>query len=186
MMARPHARGFVLVVALGLLLALTIGSLVAARTTTLELRMARYAADAVLAFHAAEAALVDAERWLVQNGGNAVDTFTAAREPGAWRGVRTTAGGHRGGAPRSGRRAAFPNPSVPGVEQQPRYIVEWLTTLTDTGSEDDPLHPVMMEVFGVTARGTGTTADVTVTLQSTFGRAVDGSRARRLSWTELP
>ena len=185
MMARPHARGFVLVVALGLLLALTIGSLVAARTTTLELRMARYATDAVLAFHAAEAALVDAERWLVENGGNAEDTFTAEGTGGM------ATNPDYGGRPPWRRSEVWsesrvPESSVPGVEQQPRYIVEWLTTLTDTGSEDDPLDPVMMDVFGVTARGTGTTADVTVTLQSTFGRAVDGSRSRRLSWTELP
>ena len=185
MTACRHARGFVLVVALGLLLALTVGSLVAARTTTLELRMARNATDAVLAFHAAEAALVDAERWLVESGGDPVDTFTAAGTGGL-----ATSPDYGGMPPwrRSDvwKEGRVPESSVPGVEQQPRYLIEWLTTLTDTGPKDNPLQPVTMDVFGVTARGTGATAGVTVTLQSTFGRAQDGSRARRLSWTELP
>lgn len=185
MIARQQARGFVLVVALGLLLALTIGALVAARTTTLELRMARNTTDAVLAFHAAEAALVDAEEWLVHNGGDAAVTFTAAGTGG----LATTP--DYGGVPPWRRSEVWTESRVPaslvlGVEQQPRYIIVWVTTLTDTGPEDNPLHPVTMDVFSVTARGTGATADVTVTLQSTFGRATDGSRARRLSWTELP
>lgn len=185
MMARQHARGFVLVVALGLLLALTIGCLVAARTTTLELRMARNATDAVLAFHAAEAALVDAEEWLVHNGGDAALTFTAAGTGG----LATSP--DYGGLPPWRRdevwsESRVPELSIAGVEAQPRYIIELLTTFTDTGPEDNPLPPVTMDVFSVTARGTGATADVTVTLQSTLGRATDGSRARRLSWTELP
>lgn len=185
MMARRRPRGFVLVVALGLLLALTVGALVAARTTTLELRMARNATDAVRAFHAAEAGLVDAERWLVRNGGDPAATFSAAGTGGL--AISPVYGG-----PPPWRRSEVwtesrvPASLVPGVDRQPRYIIEWLTTLTDTGPEDNPLPPVTMDVFGVTARGSGATADVTVTLQSTFGRATDGSRARRLSWTELP
>lgn len=185
MITRRPARGFVLVVALGLLLALTVGSLVAAQTTTLELRMARNATDAVLAFHAAETALNDAERWLVDNGGDAADTFTVA-------GTGGLAISRDYGEPPPWRQAEIwtesrvPGSLVSGVEQQPRYIIEWLATTTDTGTEAGPLDPVTMEVFRVTARGTGATADVTVTLQTTFGRAREGDRARRLSWTELP
>lgn len=52
----------VLLVSLGLLLSLTLAAVSAAQTTVLELRMARNGRDAALAFHAAEAALADAER----------------------------------------------------------------------------------------------------------------------------
>ena len=55
-------RGLVLLVSLGLLLALTLAAVSAAQTTVLELRMARNGRDAALAFHAAEAALSDAEQ----------------------------------------------------------------------------------------------------------------------------
>jgi type IV pilus assembly protein PilX len=51
----------VLLVSLSLLLALTLAAVSAAQTTVLELRMARNGRDAALAFHAAEAALSDAE-----------------------------------------------------------------------------------------------------------------------------
>ena len=51
----------VLLVSLGLLLALTLAAVSAAQTTVLELRMARNGRDATLAFHAAEAALSEAE-----------------------------------------------------------------------------------------------------------------------------
>ena len=54
-------RGMVLLVSLGLLLSLTLVAVSAAQTTVLELRMARNGRDAALAFHAAEAALADAE-----------------------------------------------------------------------------------------------------------------------------
>ena len=58
-------RGMVLLVSLGLLLSLTLAAVSAAQTTVLELRMARNGRDAALAFHAAEAALADAERAIV-------------------------------------------------------------------------------------------------------------------------
>ena len=185
MMVRERVRGFVLVVALGLLLALTVGTLVVAQTTTLELRMARNATDAVVAFHAAEAALADAERWLVASEGDPADMFTES-------GTGGLATGPAYGEQPPWRRAEIwadsrmPSRPVSGVERQPRYLIEWLATVTDTGTEADPLEPVTMDVFRITARGTGATANVTVTLQSTFGRARGGARQRRLSWTELP
>ncbi len=185
MMSRERVRGFVLVVALGLLLALTVGTLVAAQSTTLELRMAHNATDAVLAFHAAEVALADAERWLVENDSEPADTFTASGTGGLATGPAY--GEHPPWRrPEMWTEGRLPSPSVPGVERQPRYIIEWLATVTDTGSEAEPLEPVTMDVFRITARATGATANVTVTLQSTFGRTRDGGRARRLSWTELP
>ena len=58
-------RGMVLLISLGLLLSLTLAAVSAAQTTVLELRMARNGRDATLAFHAAEAALSDAESAIV-------------------------------------------------------------------------------------------------------------------------
>ena len=181
MMVRAHVRGFVLVVALGLLLALTVGALVAAQTTTLELRMAHNATDAVVAFHAAEAARADAERWLAELDQEPADTFTES-------GTGGLATGRAYGEQPAWRRAEIwaesrvPSRPVSGVERQPRYIIEWLTTVTDTDLRD----PVTMDVYRITVRSTGATANVTVTLQSIFGRVSDGSSERRLSWTELP
>ncbi|MCY4015244.1 MAG: PilX N-terminal domain-containing pilus assembly protein [Gammaproteobacteria bacterium] len=61
----PSQRGMVLLISLGLLLSLTLAAVSAAQTTVLELRMARNGRDATIAFHAAEAALSEAESAIV-------------------------------------------------------------------------------------------------------------------------
>ena len=173
----------VLFVSLALLLALTIGGLAATLTTTLELRMARNDHDAAFAFHAAQAALADAENWLRNNpadpatmfsanGRSGLHTATPYREVEPWRRARWTDADSREVAT-----------EVPGVAAQPRYIVEWLATWADTGTATAPLPPATGDVFRITARGTGASGQTTVMLQSIYSQARrGGSRPKSERW----
>lgn len=183
---RKASRGIVLFVSLALLLALTVGGLTAAQTTTLELRMARNQGDAALAFHAAEAGLRDAEAWLTANAADPPTLFrvdgnglyaavgyggTAPwRQAEAWRGTNSAVAG-----------------AIPGLSVPPRYIVEWLTTFVDTGSAATPLPAATIDLFRVTARGAAP-GSASATLQSTYGTARGGevrAMTGRLSWADL-
>ena len=178
-----HQRGIVLFVGLALLTALSIGGLTAARTTTLELRMARNQHDAAMALHAAEFALLAAEAWLQTNAADPAALFAASGN-GLYRAV-----GYGEAAPWRDAGAwntALAAATVPNVSAQPRYLVEWLSTRTDTGTAMNPQPPLVVDIFRITARGTGERASVT--LQSTYGRVRgSGSRALtgRLSWVEV-
>lgn len=178
----------VLFVALALLLALTVGTLSAAQTTMLELRMARNGFDAALAFHAAEAALLEAETWLQASPGDPSSSFTASGAGGLY-----SAAGY--GEVEPWRRADAWSDSnsravaeaLPGVAAQPRHVVEWVASFVDAGSIDRPAPPEIIDVFRITARGVGA-ANATALLQSTYGRARGGTRrpmTGRLSWTDL-
>ena len=81
-LARTRAqRGMVLLVSLGLLLSLTLTVVSAAQTTVLELRMARNGRDAALAFHAAEAALSDAESAIMAGSATALPPPAYGKAP---------------------------------------------------------------------------------------------------------
>ena len=185
-----RAGGIVLFVSLALLLAITVAALSAAQTTILELRMARNSADGALAFHAAEAALAEAEAWLAVNDGDPAENFSprgidglfaaaAYGERDPWHGADWTG---------QGRVLAVP---LSGVEEQPRTIVEWVATFEDSGTPATPLPPVTIDVFRITARGSGATSAASVLLQSTYGRVRDGggmldrATTGRLSWADL-
>ena len=177
-------RGIVLFVSLALLTVLTVGGLAAAQTTTLELRMARNGHDAALALHAAEVALSAAEAWLQANAADP-QTLFAANGNGLHRAV-----GYGESAPwrdaAAWRNARTAPDTVPNVSVQPRYLVEWLGTRTDTGPATRPLPPLVIDLFRITARGTGERASAL--LQTTYGRARGGgTRALtgRLSWVEV-
>lgn len=177
-------RGIVLLVGLALLTALAIGGLAAARTTTLELRMARNQHDAAMALHAAESALFAAEAWLQAHAADPTTLF-ATNGNGLYR-----AAGYGAAAPWRDAGAwstAFTAATVPNTSAQPRYLVEWLSTHTDTGTATNPQPPLIVDIFRITARGTG--ARASVTLQSTYGRVRGGSGSRaltgRLSWVEV-
>ena len=109
--SRTGQDGTVLFLGLALLLAITAAALSAAQTTSLELRMSRNSHDAALAFHAADAALAEAE------------STTAIRPTrGSTRRVRPTARSRRGRTRPPGARTAkwFGHPcrtwsSVPAI-----------------------------------------------------------------------
>ena len=74
----------------------------------------------------------------------------------------------------TGALSVQPPVSVPDVAQQPRYIIEWLATVqrSENGAMLNSSYQSMfdrIEVFRVTARGVGGTANSQVLLQSTYG-----------------
>ncbi|MDE0660629.1 MAG: pilus assembly protein [Gammaproteobacteria bacterium] len=174
---RTAQGGAVLFLGLALLLAITAGALSAAQTTSLELLMSRSSHDAALAFHAADAALAEAEAWLGA-GGDATDPqvyprgrpygmVSAWRDQTAW----TT----------YGQTAATP---LRGVFEAPRFLIEWVTTY-DTGI--DAPTGTLVDVFRVTATGVGSRPATVVRLQSTLARTrgAPDAAVTRLSWVEL-
>lgn len=156
---RLRQRGIVLFVSLALLLALTLGALGAAQTTVLELRMARNAQDAALAFHAAESALVRAETALA--AGVVVDVLAA---------------------PVYGEVAPWRESDWRGADDSDT-IVESVAAIQALLTPDAPV-----DVYRVTARGVGPGGAV-VLLQSTVGVAAapgaDATLVGRLSWVRL-
>ena len=167
-------QGIVLFISLVLLLVLTIAGVSAVQTTTLEERMARNSHDSLIAFQAAEAALRQAENWMDANV-----VGTAVFDPAGAAGMWTAA--EFGEDDRwtddavwsSGQTVAVPV-NMPDVAAQPRYLIEWLATVQR--SENSVMIQSSysslfdrIEVFRITARGVGGSANSQVFLQSTYG-----------------
>ncbi len=153
---------------------LTLAGVAGVQTTQLQARMARNAHDNLIALQAAERALGEGERFLLASSPDAA-RYTAAGTDGLWRpadfGEAPVWQAERvwvnGGG---GSRRAAP---VAGAAAPPRYLIEWLTTLT---GPDDPhlLEPSTVAeaprtaIFRITARGFGATPHARAQLQSTF------------------
>jgi type IV pilus assembly protein PilX len=207
---RRHNRGIALFISLVLLLMLTIVGVSAVQTTTLEVRMARNEHDSMLAFQAAESALRDGEATLdnlvpvesfVSSGVAGLWTVADMDEPQRW----DLPGVWEDGSSRS--VVAPTRVSAVSGQRQPRFMIEYLTTLSvaEAGEVDElvgeqlsggqlsgeQLVSEQLEVFRITARGEGATEQAVARLQSTYGRATAseaqgaGARAGRLSWREL-
>ena len=177
-------RGIVLFVSLALLMAIAVGGIAAAQVATLELRMVRNHRDAAMAFQAADAALGEAEAWLETTADDPSPLF-AANSGGLFLapGYGEEPRWQRAGAWTSGDSRSVVT-ALPNVAQPPRYIVEWLSTRVEPAVGGAP--PVTIDLFRITARGTGVSASAI--LQSTYGRARGGAAhgmAGRLSWTDL-
>lgn len=170
-----HQRGVALFISLVLLLVLTIIGVSAVQTTSLEERMARNTHDSVLAFQSAEVALRTAENFL-QNNINSIAVFTPAGNNGLWQApgyglsdLWTQAATWTGT-----NSVELPADTVQNVNQQPRYVIEWLATVQRAenpallGSSYSTLFD-RIEVFRITARGVGGSANARVLLQSTYG-----------------
>ena len=177
-----RARGIVLFMGLALLLALSVGALATAQTTTLELRMARNALAAEQALQAAEAALGEAERWLATHADDPARVFPAPSggrfegpvygQPMPWQQIAAWAAAPAVAA------------QLPLAREPPRHLIEWIASFTDVGTPSRPLPPAIVDVFRITAQGGGGT----VLVQTTFGRVRGGGSRRfsgRLSWVRL-
>ncbi|MXW52299.1 MAG: hypothetical protein F4X81_07675 [Gammaproteobacteria bacterium] len=170
--ARQH--GIALFISLVILMLLTIAGVAAVQTTQLQARVARNAHDNLVALQAAEQALGEGERFLMASRPDAA-RYTSAGTDGLWRPAdfgqdpvwQAEAVWAAGG---SGSRQAGP---ASGAIAAPRYLIEWLTTLTG------PDNPHLLEqstvasaprtaIFRVTARGFGATRYSRAQLQSTF------------------
>ncbi len=174
---RKRQEGIVLMMSLVMLLLLTLLGVSSIQTTSLQHRMARNAADANMAFQAAESALRDGEDYIETL--SALTIFDAANgeangfyyeeDPGAepnWRALNWA--GNDGFRPG--------DTAITDVKKQPQYILEHIKTVIsdadalnlnnigqDTGSG-------RTQIFRVTARGTGGTAAAKVMIQATYGK----------------
>lgn len=172
--AKDVQCGIALFISLVILMLLTIAGVAAVQTTQLQARMARNAHDNLIAAQAAEWALREGERFLMSAAPDGA-RYTDAGADGLWRPadfgeapvwqaepVWTQAG-------RGSRRAA----PVVGAAAPPRYLIEWLTTLTGPDNphllEQSSVAPApRTAIFRVTARGFGATRNARAQLQSTF------------------
>jgi len=179
-LSSPRANaGVALFISLVLLLMLTIIGVSAVQSTSLEVRMARNDHDTLLAFQAAESALRDAEDQLeaitsivnfTDTGDNGLWTVSDLGDPPRWQEDAnwTTAGKH----------VEAPT-TVDGVAAAPRYIIEHAASVIREENAyqiDDPYGQSAsdrVEIFRVTALGTGGTAQAQVLLQSTYGRVLE-------------
>lgn len=167
-------QGVALFISLVLLLVLTIAGVSAVQTTSLEERMARNSHDSLIAFQSAEAALRQAENWLEGNI-NTTANFSPAGANGLWTAADFgDAEVWEDAGVWSGTGSVQVTTSIPDVAAQPRYVIEWVATVQRTENA------VMMqssynslfdriEVFRITARGVGGSANAQVFLQSTYG-----------------
>lgn len=154
---RPRRqRGMVLLVSLGLLLSLTLATVSGAQTTVLELRMARNGRDATLAFHAAEAALLEAELAIMAGTVSAVS------------------------APAYG--AAPPWQSHDWPDSDSAYIVEAVATVGETPSNEVAVFRVTARGQGPGSA----VAWLQTTYGRANAPGADPRMTGRLSWVALP
>ena len=170
--------GVALFISLVLLLVLTIIGVSAVQTTSLEVRMTRNDHDSLLAFQAAEAALVDAERLL--DGPVSLDDFRNAALPGyypepvygqnnRWDDANVWTGG-----------TSIQAPAIAGVAGPATYIIEFISTVQIRDETAVQITPDFdgsgnndVQLFRITARGIGGTDNARVLLQSTFGKVIN-------------
>ena len=172
-------RGVALFISLVLLLVLTIIGVSAVQTTTLETRMARNEHDALLAFQAAESALRDAENFLegvvttaifTDAGANGLWTIAPLGDPNRWEDPNVWLGGTSVQAPTAAGAV---------VAEQPRYLIEHVASVLIEENAFQISDPYgggaadRVEIFRVTARGVGGSANSQVLLQTTYGRVLD-------------
>ena len=172
-----RSRGVALFISLVLLLVLTIIGVSAVQTTTLETRMARNEHDRLLAFQAAESALRDAEAFLdtvittdIFSDGGAGGLWTVANlgQPDRWEQNVWNAG-----------TSVVAPTAVDGVNEPPRYIIEHVASVIREENAyqiEDPYAANAadrIEMFRITARGIGGSANAQVLLQTTFGRILN-------------
>lgn len=173
--------GVALFISLVLLLVLTILGVSVVQTTSLEIRMARNEHDSLLAFQAAESALRDAETMLEAT--TSVFAFNDTGVGGLWdqpdlgdpnRWEDAAIWG-------DGRTIIAPTAiaGTPG-QAQPRFMVEHVASVQrdeNAYQQDNEYNSAgtadSVEVFRITALGTGGSPNSRVMLQTTYGRILD-------------
>jgi len=169
-------QGFVLIVALILLLVLTMLGLAAAQSTSLEERMAGNARNHDLAFQAAEAGLNAAQAGIQQGlwtnanyAGNTNGLYLVATCCGAgtWTSAWTVGDVWDSALPAN---TAVPGLSIPGVSQQPVYIIEELPPVAPPGSnlaqQQNGSGAPPVQPYRITAYATGGDQTTHVMLQT--------------------
>jgi len=158
--------GVALVTALIFLIILTLLGVTAMQTTTLEEKMAGNVRDLNLAFQAGEAALREGEQRLQAavlpdfDGADGLHQPGDLAQPNLWQQETIW-----------NSAAAVYSETLTDVAEPPRYIVEELAPIPDTGGSlaaDKPIPDV--QVYRVSARGVGGSPSTVVILQTTYRR----------------
>jgi type IV pilus assembly protein PilX len=152
---RSRQSGTALIIALIFLLLMTLLGTSSMRTSTMQERMAGNMRDWNLGFQSAEAALREAEEWLLDtdvlpefNDANGYYQVNAASRP-SWTGT----------VPSPGNGYLLYPGNVDGVAVQPRYYIERLSSIKPAGSSTEigPMEDIFY--FRVTAVGYGGATD---------------------------
>jgi type IV pilus assembly protein PilX len=164
--ARRNEQGSALVIGIVFLLVLTMLGLVGMQGSILEERMAGNTRDRELAFRSGEAALRDGESFLTVaalppfDGTGGLYQPAEAGNPPQWETVTWN----------STDSLQYSSTSLVGLAAQPRYIIEELPPLPVTGESEKFGALPEAEMFRVTTRAVGGTANAVVMLQSTYRR----------------
>ena len=173
-------QGVVLIVGLLMLIVMTLIGLTGMRITTFEERMASNTKDKHMAFEAAESALMDGETY-IDNNVIAIGAFDTDGSDGLyddsieeiWQAIDWD-GTDPGNTNEALVYSAFG--SSYGIGTSPKYVLEQYASLT---AEVDNLNldnygqgtgAGQVEMFRVTARGTGGSDSTVVIIQSTYGK----------------
>lgn len=152
---RTRQSGTALIIALIFLLLMTLLGTSSMRTSTMQERMAGNMRDWNLGFQSAEAALREAEEWLLDtdvlpefNDANGYYQVNSPDRP-SWTGTVTSPGNGY---------LVYPG-SVAGVAEQPRYYIERLSSIKPAGTSTEigPMEDIFY--FRVTAVGYGGAED---------------------------
>jgi len=184
-----NQQGAVLIISMIMLLLLTILGIASMRNTGLEERMAGNARDNHLAFEAAEAALIDAERFLDtvavtgpfdltgNDGLYAGDVELEAAYP-VYEDIQNYVDWTGGDANRGFRTATIIGTGE-GLASPPRYVIQLTGMPKGEGADNINLQNYgqgtgggQVGLFRITARGTGGSDNSVVFLQTVYG--IDG------------
>lgn len=176
--AAARQQGAVLVFCLLFLTILTLMAVTGMETAVVEERMAGNVQDYNQAFQAAEAALVQAERWLATRTVLPAASATGASSVWSLDAPDATANARGWWQERAAAWWGTNGVAVAGldvVNSQPRYVIEEFFTSTSgqsltIGTGEQVSTRV---VHRITARGTGASDNAEVLLQSTYVRPYD-------------
>jgi len=179
-----NQQGAVLVLSLLMLFVLTLIGVSSINTTSMEEKMSGNARNRHLAFQAAEAAISEAEQFIVGSVSSPATQFTAGGTGGLytlgngpssgeavtktwWTGLTTT------------QRAAYAS-TLQDTKSSPLYVIEFLGQTTQEEANDVEIFSGgtgkggsgTFFVFRITARGTGLTDNSVVVIQSHFGKRI--------------
>lgn len=187
--SRTAHGGGALIISLILLLLLTIMGISAMRTSSLQERMTGNARDLNTAFQAAEAAIREAERLLADranppgpfNGSNGLymndqavcnpgDGSSYAGDP-----PDSANRGSQGWRKRTAPSSGDDNVTLAAVSEQPEYVILRMPVESEHGGQDSPSlgagqAPPCIDLYIITARGFGTSANSMVVLQTVYRR----------------
>jgi len=174
-----NQKGAVLIVSMIILLLLTMLGVTSMRNTALEERMAGNARDRHVAFEAAESALADAEDFLstvATTGSFDTDGSDGLYDDNeAFANIETFVD-WSGTVPERGYRTASSIGTSQGLATPPKYVIQHVnsygTEADDTNVGDGYGQGTgggTTGLFRVTARGTGSSDNSVVILQSVFG-----------------